>query len=467
MIKKILVTIVASLISFTCCMDGSSVVTKQLYIFSNAKTKMTISEDLLYLLEVYVVPPEEVTTIQFEGDLKAIQSILEKLHLQKETADTEPNKNLLITQINGIAQTYMSKDPEYLIELFNLALGIGLSARILSGIARAAAKQLNNDESLKQLFKGLDAMTQAIMQQHVIMQYPNFDCSVSGGAVFTCSVPDLGTPLSLSIQTYLDNGIPLDERITSTTQGKEVMLYSLSLTSVYGLENLVDPAEIFKLSLQDNELTEVHLLNLPALQRVDLQNNKQVEVQLQNLPALQIVGLENNKLTEVQLKDLLALEEIYLFDNKLTEILLQNLPALQYVWLQKNELTKVKLQNLSALKQVWLGKNQLTEVQLQNLPALQEVYLDDNKLTEVQLQNLPNLKKVKLQDNQLTEVRLQDLPSLQRVKLQNNKLTEVQLQNLPTLEEVRLENNQLTKLPHVAPTVRIYADGNPLSSANE
>ena len=241
---------------------------------------------------------------------------------------------------------------------------------------------------------------------------------------------------------------------------EELWLGNNQLTQV----SLPDELPALKeLSLGNNQLTQVSLSGLPALEGLGLYENQLTQVSLSGLPALKELDIGENQLTQVSLSGLPALKELDLYDNQLTRVSLSGLPALEWLYLEHNHLTQVSLSGLPALKGLELQNNQLTQVSLSGLPALEWLYLDNNQLTQVSLSGLPALEELDLNDNQLTQVSLSELPALEGLYLDNNQLTQMSLSGLPALKWLSLDSNQLTQvssLPGLPALERLYLADN-------
>lgn len=134
------------------------------------------------------------------------------------------------------------------------------------------------------------------------------------------------------------------ERITS------LECHSQKIASLAGVEQLV---KLQKLSLYNNNLTQVGLVNLPELRHINLAKNRITRIQLAQLPAL---------------------TELYLFGNRLEKFHLQQLPALRLLKINDNQLLAFTYDGLPAVEKIYMFNNLMEHVDIYRLPALK--YMD-------------------------------------------------------------------------------------------
>lgn len=136
----------------------------------------------------------------------------------------------------------------------------------------------------------------------------------------------------------------------SVAQFTALECHSKNIRSLAGLEQLVN---LEKLSLYNNQLAEVSLVNLPKLRHLNLAKNKIAQVALKNLPALR---------------------ELYLFGNKLTALNLESLPALSLLKINDNQITGFTYKELPLLEKIYMFNNLMEDVDIYHLPAMK--YMD-------------------------------------------------------------------------------------------
>ena len=152
----------------------------------------------------------------------------------------------------------------------------------------------------------------------------------------------------------------------------------------------------------------------------------------------------NNQLTELNVQGLSALQELFCDVNQLTALNVQGLSALQELRCDVNQLTELNVQGLSALKKLSCDVNQLTELNVQGCTVLEKLYCDGNQLTALNVQGLTALQTLKCSGNQLTALNVQGLTTLYELLCDNNQLTALNVQGLTALRTLRCYNNKLT-----------------------
>ena len=117
---------------------------------------------------------------------------------------------------------------------------------------------------------------------------------------------------------------------------------------------------------------------LNTYQKINIPNkNENVVIKGKNIIMLYCSG---NQLTELNMQGLTALQELFCDSNQLTELNMQGLTALQELNCDNNQLTKLNMQGLTALQKLFCYNNQLTELNMQGLTALQKLYCNLNQL---------------------------------------------------------------------------------------
>jgi len=117
---------------------------------------------------------------------------------------------------------------------------------------------------------------------------------------------------------------------------------------------------------------------LNTYQKINIPNkNENVVIKGKNIIMLYCSG---NQLTELNMQSLTALQELYCDSNQLTELNMQGLTALQKLYCSNNQLTELNMQGLTALQKLYCPNNQLTGLNMQGLTALQKLYCYRNQL---------------------------------------------------------------------------------------
>ena len=111
--------------------------------------------------------------------------------------------------------------------------------------------------------------------------------------------------------------------------------------------------------------------------------------------------------TKVILKG--KITELYCYYNQLTELNVQGLTALQVLSCYSNQLTELNVQGLTSLKELYCGGNQLTELNVQGCASLQGLWCYSNQLTALNVQGCTALKVLYCHSNQLTAQAMTEL----------------------------------------------------------
>ena len=136
--------------------------------------------------------------------------------------------------------------------------------------------------------------------------------------------------------------------------------------------------------------------------------------------------------------------KLFCGNNQLTELNVQGLSALQELFCDVNQLTALNVQGLSALQELRCDVNQLTELNVQGCTVLEKLYCDGNQLTALNVQGLTALQTLYCPDNQLTALNVQGLTTLYVLLCDNNQLTALNVQGLTALRTLHCYNNKLT-----------------------
>lgn len=164
-------------------------------------------------------------------------------------------------------------------------------------------------------------------------------------------------------ETIADNALAtcLKETATKNNWSKleqvtHIKCHSAGIRSLRGIEALpnldslslynnalkqldVDLTQLTKLNtlnLARNNIEQLALANLPAVENIYLFGNDMKTLTLINLPALKILKTNNNKLEQFRYSETPNLEKIYIFNNKLESIDIYASPKLQYMDCRQN-----------------------------------------------------------------------------------------------------------------------------------
>ena len=151
-----------------------------------------------------------------------------------------------------------------------------------------------------------------------------------------------------------------------------------------------------------NELTDLNVQGLTALQTLECCANQLTALNVQGLTALQTLDCQFNWLTALNVQGLTSLQTLKCCANQLTALNVQGCTALQTLDCQLNRLTALNVQGLTALQELYCLNNRFTELNVQGLTALQGLYCGGNQLTALDVQGLTALQGLDCHNNRLT-----------------------------------------------------------------
>ena len=216
---------------------------------------------------------------------------------------------------------------------------------------------------------------------------------VEGGVSFILS-PD---KLDITVKVTTSGGTSVTVEgctVTTFTSDTETTLHAKDILVIL-------KGKITELKCYSNQLTELNVQGLTALQKLDCDKNQLTALDVQGLTALQYLTCSDNQLTSLNVQGSTALQGLFCRNNQLIERNVQDLTALQKLDCDKNQLTALNVQSLTALQSLACDWNQLTVLNVQGLTALQELYCSGNQLTALDVQGLTALRYLGCWDNQL------------------------------------------------------------------
>lgn len=222
-------------------------------------------------------------------------------------------------------------------------------------------------------------------------------------------------------------------------------------------------------------LYEESFNNLGDLLDIILENDGIKEIKpgaFKNLPKIYLIRLRHNQITVIRegVFNNLSLSELNLVNNKIEYIetgALNNLPNLNILLLGNNRLT------------IWdpnwfVGSPKITTLNFENNFITKLPHKSFQNIHGIHLVNKLNIStSIHLNNNKIKEIEdgaFDGLDSLGWLFLQRNEINDFNADSLGSLKQldwIRLENNKLTcipaKLTKIAPNVKYYLDGNPLT----
>lgn len=230
-----------------------------------------------------------------------------------------------------------------------------------------------------------------------------------------------------------------ENNLSSLTQLKELKLYSNSLKTISGLQQL---GKLEELQLQYNFI-------------------KTVEKSLKNNRNLLFLRLDSNRLSSISASELCSLSKLIYLDissNKLDNINCVNtLPSLERLFCTHNSLSKLpSLSVLKRLKEVDFSCNSLVDLSgLKGCNKLEIIVVDKNRIKNVaSISNLKSLQELKISCNLISDLKsISELSnSLEVLEISNNKIGHF---------------DQIKCLFKITSLRELYINGNPLLSDGE
>ena len=136
------------------------------------------------------------------------------------------------------------------------------------------------------------------------------------------------------------------------------------------------------------------LESFKALQKLSLHNNDISEIELSAWPLLTSLTISENKLQAVTIDGLANLQDVFLFRNRIQTLQLINLPQLKRIKANGNGMTSFTYQGLGALEKIYLFDNQLEHMDIYNLPALDYMDVRQNPMPDELYEEMDRLNGV-------------------------------------------------------------------------
>lgn len=182
---------------------------------------------------------------------------------------------------------------------------------------------------------------------------------------------------------------------------------------------------------------------------------------LEKCRSLAMLELAGNRVSDLSpLSGLTRLQYLDVQSNKVSNLQpLCGVASLQYLQLARNQVRGVEsLSGLTNLSALYLTGNRVEDLApLLGLRRLASLYLDDNRLRRIDgIGAVRSLSSLSLSGNRIADLKpLAGLDNLQHLFLERNRIQDL----APLVEWAQADKEQ-----RFAPFLRVYLDGNPLSS---
>ncbi len=194
------------------------------------------------------------------------------------------------------------------------------------------------------------------------------------------------------------------------------------ITDATGIEYF---ANISRLNLSVNALTEIDVSQNTALIELTLSDNQFQTLDVSNNTALKILKLVSNTLTDIDVS--------------------QN-TALTLLWLQNNQLTALDVSNNTVLDDLSVGFNNLIDIDVSQNKALMVLYLNNNQLSDIDVSQNTRLNFLHVYNNNITAIDVSQNRVLGQLQANFNNLTDIDVSRNSELYLLFLEKNALAKV---------------------
>lgn len=247
---------------------------------------------------------------------------------------------------------------------------------------------------------------------------------------------------------YFVNFTELDAQLNLLTEidlSNNLALVNVDLRANYLTHiDLSSNPDLQILSVDNNNLTELDLTGYDSLIGLDCSGNEISSLTFDGNP-LNYLIFTGNQVSEVDLSSLTALEILYAKSNSLTEIDLSLNTQLKQVYVSSNALETINVSGLTSLQTFYCQFNNLTSLDLTGLTSLDRVYCFKNyDLNDIIFDSPNNIDKLWISDTDIESLELSS-SNLRILYAYNTPLTslELQISGAPIGQTIRLYNTLL------------------------
>ncbi len=197
---------------------------------------------------------------------------------------------------------------------------------------------------------------------------------------------------------------------------------------------------------QQLDLTGINYLK--KLKVIKILSRNVINADISGIEALTkiVFGCEN--VSGLVLGDMSAMETLSIDRSDLTELSLVDCPALVSCFLTDNEkLAKLEIKNAPSLDGCYIFGSDLTEFSIVDFPALTVCDVRGNpKLAKLEIKNAPNLMAVVCCDNVLVSLKIENCDMLFALECANNRLIKLDITNCPMIDRLHCSGNMIAQL---------------------
>ncbi len=246
----------------------------------------------------------------------------------------------------------------------------------------------------------------------------------------------------------------------------------LEYLEVTGNKNLTqitfgkDHRSLERLSLENNQLTSLHVTCLPALRDIYCWNNQLKTLDVSGNKELESLNCSGNQLTALNVSGCTKLELLLADQNQLSTLNVSQSTALRELYCWSNQLKALDVSGNKALEVLDCGGNQLTALNMSQNTALRELNCWGNQLKALDVSQNKALEILGCGGNLLTELNLDNNTALESLDCGKLGLEQLDISRLTVLKQLWCYENRLTALDTSQNTSlrELYCWSNPLNT---
>ncbi|MBF4464656.1 T9SS type A sorting domain-containing protein [Flavobacterium sp. LC2016-12] len=262
------------------------------------------------------------------------------------------------------------------------------------------------------------------------------------GGVLTSSISSLK-----EVSLYIAQGsteVPIKD-LTGIQDFKALEKLSVSNNQLTELD-LSGNVALTELSCGYNRLSKINLSKNILLTKVDCQNNYFTQIDFSKNTELLTVNCQENKLTSLDFSKNPKFNYLYAHTNKLTSLNLTANPSLNYLNCANSLLENLDLSNNKSIMYLFCEGNRFKTLDVSNQTSLSQFGCDNNLLTSINVSKNTYMSHFSCSGNQLTVLDLSGNANLWTLYCKENKLTTLNISKNKKLEHINCSSNNLVSL---------------------
>lgn len=260
-----------------------------------------------------------------------------------------------------------------------------------------------------------------------------------------------------------DNAIQVSE-------AQNVAELDISFANISNATGIEAFSNVTSLNCSSNQLTNLSLENLTALQFLGCSSNQLTSLNTNALVNLFGLACDDNQIAQLDISTSTQITTLVCSNNLLTSLDVSALTNLDMLFCSDCSLTSLNFGTLSDISRLYLMGNQLTSLDLSHLDNLQVLDCSENLLTSLSINNITNYIDLLASFNQLTTVNFGSNTRLAICNLTNNSITNLNFGPGTTVSSLGLGNNLIDYLDLSNVSLDFNSDievsGNPMTGLN-